>query len=77
MTTLIGPRIAGEEREKYLTKREMRKTTGEKEALEDMMGGKRAKIDTGKEKESKLQKQLPNKRQHGTVREQPIRPPLP
>ncbi|KAM7388976.1 hypothetical protein PAMP_022977 [Pampus punctatissimus] len=48
------PRIAGEEREKYLTKREMRKT------LKDMMGVKRAEIDTRKEKQSSTRALLIN-----------------
>ncbi len=56
----------------------MRETTGEEEALKDMKGGRRAEIDTRQEKgERELQKQPPGKRQHGTVREQPNRPPLP
>lgn len=43
-----------------------------------MTGGRRADIDIGKEKgERELQEQLPSRRQHRPVREQPNRPPLP
>lgn len=55
----------------------MRQTTGEEVALDDVMGGRRAEIDTGRRRGVTETATVASKRQHGVVRERPNRPQLP